>query len=151
MIDLRALRRVLARRMRKTRPGYSLMEILVAVAIVALLATVVAPRLFGQLDRSRITAAETQIRLLETALDTMRLDIGRYPTAEEGLALLRAPNDAVSAMWSGPYMDDTIPSDPWGNAYHYRPAATSSDRGQVYSYGADNEEGGSGLDADIGI
>ncbi len=150
MIDLREGLRVMRRRLKKTRPGYSLMEILVAVAIVAVLATIVAPRLFGQLDRSRVTAAETQIRLIETALDTMRLDIGRYPTEEEGLALLHASNDSVTAMWAGPYMDDGIPADPWGNAYHYLPASTSADRGQVFSFGADNEEGGSGLDADIG-
>lgn len=134
----------------RARPGYSLMEILVAVAIIAVLATLVAPRLFGQLDRSRVTAAETQIDMLETALDTMRLDIGRYPTEEEGLALLISPSEAVEPMWAGPYLDGELPADPWGNPYRYAPAETAADRGQVYSLGADNAEGGSGLDADIG-
>lgn len=150
MFDLRFLRRV-RQALKKARPGYSLMEILVAVAIIATLATIVAPRLFGQLDRSRVTAAETQIRMLETALDTMRLDIGRYPSEQEGLALLRAPTDGVTATWAGPYLDESVPTDPWGNAYRYRPAATSADRGQVFSLGADNAEGGDGLDADIGL
>lgn len=135
----------------RRRPGYSLMEILVAVAIIATLATLVAPRLFNQLDRSRVTTAGTQIRMLETALDTMRLDIGRYPTSDEGMGLLQASADSVSVMWAGPYLDEGVPPDPWGNPYRYRAATSSTDRGQVYSYGADNAEGGSGLDADIGI
>lgn len=134
----------------RSRPGYSLMEILVAVAIIAVLATLVAPRLFGQLDRSRATAAQTQIRMIETSLDTMRLDIGRYPTGEEGLTLLVSPNESVSGVWMGPYIDGDLPTDPWGNPYRYDPAASPADRGDVYSYGADNEEGGEGLNADIG-
>lgn len=141
----------LKRRLSRSRPGYSLMEILVAVAIIAVLATLVAPRLFGQLDQSRQTAAETQIRMIETSLDTMRLDIGRYPTEEEGLVLLVQPNESVSGLWSGPYLDgDEVPPDPWGNPYRYAPAASDADRGEVYSLGADNQEGGDGLDADIG-
>lgn len=144
--------RFLRRRAAASRRGYSLMEILVAVAIIAVLATLVAPRLFGQLDRSRQTAAETQIRMIETSLDTMRLDIGRYPTEEEGLSLLVRPNSSVSGLWSGPYLDgDAVPVDPWGNPYRYAPAASSADRGQVFSLGADNQEGGEGLDADIGL
>lgn len=137
--------------LRATRPGYSLMEILVAVAIIAVLATLVAPRLFGQLDRSRVTAAETQIDSLETALDTMRLDLGRYPTREEGLALLLSPTPETEALWAGPYLDESLPMDPWGNPYRYAPAADLADRGQVYSLGADNAEGGEGLNADIGL
>jgi general secretion pathway protein G len=147
---MRWLRKLPARLFRM-RPGYSLMEILVAVAIIAVLATLVGPRLFGQLDRSRVTAAQTQIRMIESALDTMRLDIGRYPTEQEGLELLHTPTDSIAGLWTGPYMDGGIPSDPWGNPYRYRPAATPADRGQVFSLGADNAEGGEGLDADIGL
>ena len=134
----------------RTRAGYSLMEVLIAVAIIAVLATLVGPQLLGQLDRSKVTAAQTQIRMIETSLDTMRLDIGRYPTQEEGLALLQTPNDTVSAMWAGPYLDGGLPADPWGRPYQYR-VGDSSTRGQVFSYGADGQEGGSGLDADIGL
>lgn len=133
------------------RAGYSLMEILVAVAIIAVLATLVAPRLFGQLDRSRVTVAETQIRMIETALDTMRLDIGRYPTEQEGLALLSQPTDAVASMWIGPYLEGGVPADPWGNPYRYAPPADRAGSARVYSFGADNAEGGTGLDADIGL
>jgi general secretion pathway protein G len=145
------IRLFVARFGRSARPGYSLMEILIAVAIIALLATLVAPRLFGQLDRSRVTAAETQIRMIETALDTMRLDIGRYPSEQEGLGLLITPSEGVSALWTGPYLEDGVPNDPWGRPYLYAPAQTPADRGQVFSYGADGEEGGEGLDADIGL
>jgi general secretion pathway protein G len=151
MIRFNGIQRFVRRLQRSARPGYSLMEILIAVAIIALLATLVAPRLFGQLDRSRVTAAETQIRMIETALDTMRLDIGRYPSEQEGLGLLIAPSEGVSAMWTGPYLDDGVPNDPWGRPYLYAPASALADRGQVFSYGADGEEGGEGLDADIGL
>lgn len=134
----------------RTRSGYSLMEVLIAVAIIAVLATLVGPRLLGQLDRSKVTAAQTQIRMIETSLDTMRLDIGRYPTQDEGLALLQTPTESVSGMWAGPYLDGGLPEDPWGRPYQYR-VGTGTDRGQVFSYGADGEEGGSGNDADIGL
>ncbi|WP_439635704.1 type II secretion system major pseudopilin GspG [Oceanicaulis sp.] len=150
MISLARRFQPITRAARKTRSGYSLMEVLIAVAIIAVLATLVGPRLLGQLDRSKVTAATTQIRMIETALDTMRLDIGRYPTEEEGLGLLQTPNEAVSAMWTGPYLDGGLPADPWGRPYQYR-VGGGSDRGQVFSYGADGQEGGSGLDADIGL
>lgn len=150
MISLARRFQPITRATRKTRSGYSLMEVLIAVAIIAVLATLVGPRLLGQLDRSKVTAATTQIRMIETALDTMRLDIGRYPTEEEGLGLLQTSNESVSGMWSGPYLDGGLPQDPWGRPYQYRVGA-GSDRGQVFSYGADGQEGGSGLDADIGL
>ena len=151
MIALAARMKSVMRGARKTRPGYSLMEVLIAVAIIAVLGTLVAPQLFNQLDRSKVTTANTQIRMIETALDTMRLDIGRYPTQEEGLNLLSSPNDTVQGIWAGPYLQDGLPSDPWQNAYQYRAAASTSDRGQVFSFGSDGQEGGDGQAADIGL
>ncbi len=150
MISLVRRFQPLTRTAARTRAGYSLMEVLIAVAIIAVLATLVGPRLLGQLDRSKQTAARTQIRMIETSLDTMRLDIGRYPTQDEGLALLQTPTDSVSGLWAGPYLDGGLPDDPWGRPYHYR-VGVGSDRGQVFSYGADGQEGGSGNDADIGL
>lgn len=145
------VRKAIERRLTRRRAGYSLMEILVAVAIIAVLATLVAPRLFSQLDNSRTTAAATQIRMLETSLDTMRLDIGRYPTDAEGLNLLVEPSESLERVWNGPYLDSGLPADPWGNPYRYRAPQSANDRGRVYSYGADNEEGGTGPNADVGL
>lgn len=143
---------------RHAQRGYSLLEILVVLAIMAVLATLVAPRLFNQVDRSKITAAQAQARSLKTSLDAMRLDMGRYPTAEEGLSLLVAPpaDAAARASWYGPYVDgDTLPTDPWGNAYRYFPPQTDETgltRGpRIVTFGADNAEGGEGLDKDIEI
>jgi len=131
------------------RSGYSLIEVLIAVAIVALLAALIAPRLFGQLDSSQITAARTQIRMIETALDSYRLDVGRYPSPDEGLAALAAPPPDLVDRWNGPYLDGGLPTDPWGAPYLYRPNDSLSRRGIVYSYGNDGEPGGDGLAADL--
>lgn len=129
--------------------GYSLMEVLIAVAIIATLAALVAPRLFGQLDGSKRTAALTQIRMLETALDTMRLDLGRYPNQEEGLSLLVAPTAESGVNWNGPYMDGGVPQDPWGTPYQYEAQADLSRRGRVFSFGGDGAPGGEGNNADV--
>lgn len=141
---------------RRKDEGFSLIELLVVLMIMALIAALVAPRLFNQVDKSRQTVAETQIRSLSSALDTMRLDIGRYPTNEEGLALLvRAPSDQdIASNWFGPYLEEDLPVDPWGAPYEYRPAA--SDAGGyarkpfIFTYGADGSAGGEGLDRDLG-
>jgi general secretion pathway protein G len=133
----------------RAQAGYSLMEVLIAVAIIATLAALVAPRLFGQLDSSRQAAALTQIRMVETALDTMRLDLGRYPSQDEGLGLLVAPSADAGANWNGPYMDGGLPQDPWGAPFQYEAGDDLSRRGRVYSFGADGTLGGEGLNADI--
>lgn len=131
--------------------GFTLLELLVVMAILAIIATLVTPRLFGQLDKSRITTAKTQVDMLRTSLDTLRLDLGRYPTREEGLELLVNPpgDPALKSAWFGPYIDGQVPRDPWGNPYHYEPPDTAQDVAEVVSYGADNEPGGEGLNADI--
>lgn len=156
MSAIQIVRRLLRRfapamrdRRSNAQAGYSLMEVLIAVAIIATLAALVAPRLFGQLDSSRQAAALTQIRMVETALDTMRLDIGRYPAEEEGLILLVAPTSDVGANWNGPYMDGGLPRDPWGNPYEYEARDDLGRRGRVYSLGADAAPGGEGMNADI--
>lgn len=139
------------------RAGYSLLEILVVLAIIALIASVVGPRLFAQLDRGKTTTARLQIRSMEAALETMRLDIGRWPTQQEGLALLMQADPAQVAGWSGPYLDKALPSDPWARPYIYvAPPAEATGaigapdaRARVISYGADGQEGGSGVNADV--
>ena len=136
--------------------GYSMMEILIVLAIMAVIATLVGPSLFNQLDKSKVTTARTQIRTLEAALATMRLEIGRFPTESEGLSLLVQPpeDEATRPLWQGPYLDDDLPPDPWGRPYHYAlPKARFegySVKPVVFTYGQDDRPGGTGMDADIG-
>lgn len=142
---------------RRARDGFSLLEILVVLAIIALVAAVVGPRLFAQLDRSKTRTAQLQIRSLEASLDTMRLDIGRLPTQQEGLALLTEADAQTVSGWYGPYLDRAIPADPWGRPYVYvAPPAEATgapgapdQRARVISYGADGQEGGQGVNADV--
>ena len=139
-------------RRRRNERGYSLLEVLIVLSIMALVATFVGPRLFSQLDRSKVTAARIQMQSLSGALETMRLDIGRYPTTEEGLSLLtEAPSrsDAGDIDWRGPYVDGPVPSDPWGSEYQYRAPETEDGRPVLTSFGADRKAGGTGGGADI--
>jgi len=131
--------------------GFTLLEMLVVLVIIGLVAGLVGPQLLGRVDSSRVTAAEAQIRLIKGSLDALRLDIGRYPSTEEGLAMLMtAPGDArVSRKWQGPYMAENVPLDPWGTPYQYR--AKSATSLILYSFGADGQEGGDGINADVGF
>ncbi len=139
----------------RRQSGFSLLEILVVLAIMALIAALIAPRLFNQVDRSKQTVAATQVRALVTALDTMRLDIGRYPSEQEGLQLLLSPPSSgqQTQNWYGPYIEE-VPLDPWGAAYRYatplRDQSGFETSPFVFSFGADQQPGGSGLDSDIG-
>lgn len=131
------------------KAGYSLLEVLIVLSIIALIVAIVGPRLLGQLDRSKVTAARVQVRSLETALDTLRLDIGRYPTEAEGLALLVKADPKRVAGWYGPYLASSLPLDPWGAPYGYKEGADADARPDVFSLGADSKEGGKGLASDI--
>lgn len=137
-------------RKRRRERGYSLLEVLIVLTIIALIAALVGPRLMAQLDRSKVTAARVQIRALASSLETLRLDMGRYPTTEEGLDLLvHAPRGRDAGVWRGPYLDGAIPADPWGGAYQYQAPSADFARPRISSLGADGQEGGSGLAADI--
>ena len=123
---------------------------MVVLVIIGLLAGLVGPRLFGRLDQSKVQTAQTQIKMLRGALQTYRLDIGRFPSGAEGLAaLMRAPSE-VAAFWQGPYLDDELPLDPWHAPYRYESPADNLQGFALYSLGADSTEGGEGTDADIG-
>lgn len=147
------LKRMRNRRFGRTAPqrGFTLLELLVVMAILAVIATLVTPRLFTQLDKSKVTTTKTQVDMLRTSLDTLRLDLGRYPTREEGLSLLVEPpsDPALRDRWYGPYIDGQVPTDPWGYEYRYEPPENARDVPEVLSYGADDARGGDGLDADI--
>lgn len=119
---------------------------LIVLSIIGLIAALVGPRLFAQLDKSKAVAARVQIKSLKAALSTMQLDIGRYPTEQEGLDLLVRPGDRP-ANWSGPYLSGDLPADPWGRPYLYTtPAADEEPR--VSTLGSDGKPGGSGNAAD---
>lgn len=127
--------------------GFTLLELLVVLVILGLLVGVVAPRFFGQVGKSEAKVAAAQIRALEDALDQYRLDVGRYPTTEQGLAALNTAPAGV-ARWKGPYLRKALPSDPWGNPYQYR---SPGEHGEVdlFSFGSDGQAGGTGDAADI--
>ena len=127
--------------------GFTLIELLIVMVIISLLAAFVAPRFFGQEKKAKQRGAKGQIALLESAVDTYRLDIGRYPTTEQGLEALRE-NPGGLDKWDGPYLRKELPSDPWGNPYVYE---SPSEHGEyaIVSYGADGSPGGEGYDMDI--
>jgi len=133
--------------------GFTLLEMLVVLAIIGLIAGLVGPRLFRNVDRSRVTAATTQIKLLRGAVENLRLDIGRYPTAQEGLSLLNKPpaDPALASRWRGPYLDETVPQDPWSKAYQYSLPGRDGQPFALYSLGADGQPGGEGEAQDIGV
>jgi general secretion pathway protein G len=127
--------------------GFTLIELMVVLFILGLLAALVAPRLIGQVGKAKQKSAQAQIQLLATALDLLYLDVGRYPTTEEGLKALRDKPDNLPT-WSGPYMDKGVPNDPWGRPYIYK---CPGDHGpyDLSSLGADGAEGGEGENQDI--
>lgn len=135
------------RKTRNREKGFTLFEILVVVIIIGLLAALVGPRLFGKVSTAKQKAAKAQIELFGTALDTFRLDVGKYPTTEEGLKALRDKPAGVEG-WQGPYLPKEIPVDPWGAAYVYRCPGQHGDY-DLISYGLDKAEGGEGENMDI--
>jgi general secretion pathway protein G len=127
--------------------GFTLLELLVVVAIIGLLAGFVGPRYFGQVGKSEVATAKAQIDALEKALDQYRLDVGRYPSNELGLKALvdKPPSEP---KWNGPYLKKAVPNDPWGQPYQYKLPGQKGDF-DLLSYGRDGRAGGSGEDADI--
>lgn len=128
--------------------GFTLLELLVVVAIIAMLAGYVGPKYFAQLGKSEIGVAKAQIDALEKALDQYRLDVGRYPTTEQGLqALNKQPGG--EAKWAGPYLKKDVPNDPWGRPYQFQMPSTKGRDYDLMSYGKDGVLGGVQENADI--
>lgn len=134
------------RRHLRAMRGFTLLELLVVVAILGLLVGYVAPRYLGQLSNAEVRTAQAQLDAASKALEQFRLDVGRYPSEAEGLAALQqAP--AGTQGWQGPYLKKALPPDPWGHAYLY-----SSDTGyRVATLGKDGKPGGNGADADLEV
>lgn len=138
---------------RSGQRGFTLLEMLVVLVIIGLLVGLVGPRLFSKVDQSKVATAQTQVKLLRGAVENIRLDIGRYPTAEEGLGLLTKPpaDAALASRWRGPYLDDALPLDPWGNAYQYAVPGADTQPFALFSFGADGKRGGDGDAKDLGV
>jgi general secretion pathway protein G len=132
--------------------GFTLIEMLVVLVIIGMLAALVGPKLFGRVDSSKVKTAEVQMKMFKGSLETFRLDVGRFPTQAEGLLVLnQAPTDErVRARWRGPYLDQDVPLDPWGNPYLYTLPGANGQPFALYSLGGDGKRGGEGTDADIG-
>lgn len=127
--------------------GFTLIELLVVMVIIGLLAALVAPRFIRQEEKAKVKAARAQIEMFGTALDTFRLDVGRYPNSQEGLDALRQRPSGLD-RWDGPYLRKDIPHDPWGKPYTYR-SPGEAEPYELESYGADGVAGGNEDSADI--
>lgn len=136
------------RKRKRNEQGFTLVEIMIVVIIIGLLAALVGPKLFGKLGESKTKIAKAQIEMLGQALDNLRLDVGRYPTSEEGLkALVEKPSGMEG--WKGPYLKKKeIPNDPWNRPYVFRSPGQHGDY-DLFSYGLDGTEGGEGENEDV--
>lgn len=132
---------------RRGAAGFTLIELLVVVVIIGLLAGLVAPRYFGQIGKSKVGVARAQIDALSQALGHYRIELGSFPTTEQGLqALVTRPEGADK--WQGPYLTKAVPADPWDRPYHYKAPGDHGDF-DLYSYGADGQAGGTGENTDV--
>lgn len=130
--------------------GFTLLEMLVVIVMIGLLASLVAPKLFHKLGKSKIKIAQAQIGLIETAADAFRLDVGRYPSEQEGLQILWIAPENLK-MWDGPYLPKPPKADPWGTPFIYRSPGKNDRPYDILSLGGDGSEGGTGENADISV
>ena len=127
--------------------GFTLVELIVVVIIIGLLAGLVLPQFIRQEEKAKLKTTKAQIELFGTALDTFRLDVGRYPTTDEGLQALRQKPGGLE-RWDGPYLKKELPLDPWSKPYVYRSPGEHGPY-EIVSYGADGTPGGEGDNRDI--
>jgi len=141
------------RNMKLAQQGFTLLELLVVIVIIGMLASYVGPKYFAQIGRSEVTVAKAQLEGLSKAVDTFRIDVGRYPGADEGLRVLMVKPENASG-WNGPYLKKEVPLDPWGHPYVYKLGGSAAANGvipdyQIISLGKDGQPGGGGDDADL--
>ena len=131
----------------KNKKGFTLIEILIVMVIIGLIASLVAPKLFNKLGESKQKTAKAQISMIETALDAFRLDVGRYPTTQEGLKILWDKSSNIP-HWDGPYLPKPVKEDPWDHPYIYKCPGEHGPY-DLYSLGIDGKPGGTGENKDI--
>jgi general secretion pathway protein G len=142
----------LKKKRRRGYEGFTLIEMIVVMIILAVIAGLVGPRLFKNVSKAKQNATKAQIELLGIALDQYRLDNDMYPTTEQGLdALMRQPvSSPIPEFWDGPYLKKEVPLDPWGRDYYYESPGTYDTKGyDIFSLGRDGLEGGDDEDEDI--
>lgn len=132
---------------RFVQAGFTLLELLVVIVIIGMLASYVGPKYFAQIGKSEVTVAKAQLDALSKAIEALRLDVGRFPSASEGLAALMTKPDNAPG-WSGPYLKKAVPLDPWQKPYIYQYPVGNGDF-KVLSYGKDGKPGGTDENADI--
>ena len=133
----------------KKKQGFTLLELLVVLVIIGLLAGIIGPSLFKNVGKSEVTTAKAQIESLSKAIDTYRLDTGKFPSTEEGLQVLTTrPNNLPN--WQGPYLKKAVPLDPWGMPYQYKHPSEHQMDYDLYSFGADKALGGEQHNSDLG-
>jgi len=133
---------------RRRQAGFTLIEIMVVMVIIGLLMALVGPNLIGRSEKAKVQAAQMQIERLGTVLDTFRLDVGRYPSTQEGLQVLVQRPMGVD-RWDGPYLNKGIPKDPWDRPYIYRSPGEAGRPYDLYSLGADGAPGGTDNNRDV--
>ena len=131
----------------KAHAGFTLLELLVVMVIIGLLVGYVGPRYFAQIGKTEVKAARVQIDAFEKAIEQYRIDMGKFPSTEQGLSVLFV-RPASEPRWQGPYLKMMPPADPWGNPYQYRTPGTNGDF-EIISLGKDGAPGGEGDAADI--
>lgn len=136
-------------RRQRRKSAFTLIELVVVMLILAILAAMIVPRIIGRSEDAKVARAVSDLATVRSMLDNFRIDVGRYPSTEEGLDSLRtAPADASG--WRGPYSQKPITTDPWGEPYVYEwPGADGDDSYVLLSYGADKSPGGEGNNEDI--